>query len=309
MTTPWRLQRAWGPSPRATRQGWNPRLEEITTSLARVGMNSALRTHGWSGSRKLCWRGSGRPCRVREDIRSASPTHDSPPGRRLRRLSLLLLCYSAPDRRARTLVSTRSATITGSSCSQALMTSQPAAVSRRSVSESRALLLAIFSGQYQELMPARRVPCSGQPCQKQPSINTATRAGPKTMSALRRSVDSGCRSTLKRRPRPWSARRTAISGQVSRVRCSCIRLRTPGVLAYEAPALAALRLRAADAGRPAEMAGLFIGPRLAQRVGASAAVASTHARRNASCGYGGLHRPSYSGGQQRRNGIARLAIA
>ena len=92
-------------------------------------------------------------------------------------------------------LSTRSAVWAGSSCSQERMTIQPTALRRWSVSASRALFTAILAGQYQPLAVDLGLPCSRQPRQKQPSTYTATRAGPKTMSARRRRPGRGARST------------------------------------------------------------------------------------------------------------------
>jgi hypothetical protein len=147
--------------------------------------------------------------------------------------SMRLVFRTAARRRSKTVFATCCATAAGSSCSQQRMTTQSVSRSLRSVSASRALLRAIFPGQYQVLDPGRGLPWSAQPCQKQPSINTATRVGPNTMSARRRSSFSGGASTRYLNPMACRRRRTASSGAVSRVRCNCILLRTPAEDAKE----------------------------------------------------------------------------
>ena len=79
----------------------------------------------------------------------------------------------------------RSAASFASSCSQILMTRQPSSAKRRPVSASRERFASIFSRQNSALLLGQEA-CSGQPCQKQPSTNTATRAETKTTSATRR---------------------------------------------------------------------------------------------------------------------------
>src|SRR5690625_6291907 len=59
--------------------------------------------------------------------------------------------------------------------------------------------------------------CFGQPCQKQPSTNTAIFALEKTMSARDRTPFSGEQSTRKRSPRECRIERKASSGLVSRL--------------------------------------------------------------------------------------------
>ncbi len=68
-------------------------------------------------------------------------------------------------------------------------------------------------------------PCRSQPCQKQPSTKTASLAEANTTSARRRKPAGTGRSIRKRRPRRWRARRSAISGAVSRRRCASMRRR------------------------------------------------------------------------------------
>src|SRR5260370_39407730 len=82
----------------------------------------------------------------------------------------------------------------GSSCSQTRITSQPRPVSWVLVSASRFLLARIFARQNCSLALGH-VPCSGQPCQKQPSTKTASLARRKTTSARRGEFFSGLAST------------------------------------------------------------------------------------------------------------------
>lgn len=137
-----------------------------------------------------------------------------------------------PPSPPRTAASTRPAPSSTSSCSQRRSTVHPAASSRRVVSASRARLARTFSAQKLAFVLAT-VWCSGQPCQKQPSTNTATRARGNTRSAVRRSSGIGRRETKYRRPRRCSSRRNASSGFVSRPLFACIPRRTPGLDAQE----------------------------------------------------------------------------
>ena len=70
-----------------------------------------------------------------------------------------------------------------SSCSQNLMTFQPQVRSERFTSPSRCTFLATFRFQYARFDAGMRQ-CCGQPCQKHPSTNTATRRDGKTKSGL-----------------------------------------------------------------------------------------------------------------------------
>ena len=88
---------------------------------------------------------------------------------------------SASDRPS-TTASMRFAAATGSSCSHILSTDQPALDRVSSTLRSRATLSPILLAQKVSLL-FERVPCSGQPCQKQPSTYTATRTRAKTRSA------------------------------------------------------------------------------------------------------------------------------
>jgi hypothetical protein len=123
---------------------------------------------------------------------------------------------------------TLSEAMTGSSCSQILMTRQPASVRTPSVSRSRSTLAASFAFHHARF-DFGNVPWSGQRCQKQPSTSTATRAAGNTMSTLRRRP-STARSTRNLSPSRWSSRRSASSGRVSRRGCEDIRALTSGLL-------------------------------------------------------------------------------
>ena len=75
-----------------------------------------------------------------------------------------------------------------SSCSQIRTTRQPCARKVRVTSRSRALFPASLRCQNARLL-AGLVACLGQPCQKQPSTNTAVRDFEKTKSG--RTVSDG----------------------------------------------------------------------------------------------------------------------
>ena len=62
----------------------------------------------------------------------------------------------------------------GKTCSQMRSTLHPSASAMAVVSASRSTFLASFGSQY-STCEAGIVPCSGHPCQKQPSMNTARR--------------------------------------------------------------------------------------------------------------------------------------
>lgn len=111
-----------------------------------------------------------------------------------------------------------------SSCSQTRMTCQFRLSSSRSVSMSRARFLCTLRSHQDPCVPGR-LKWSGHPCQKHPSMNTATRTDRKTTSASRRSARSGFVWTRYRSPLAHSCRRSAISGRVSRRGVPCIRLR------------------------------------------------------------------------------------
>ena len=84
---------------------------------------------------------------------------------------------------AQSLRSNRASSLRRSSCSQILTTFQPRARSARLTRRSRALLPAVLSRQNLALVLGR-VACRGQPCQKQPSTNTAVLSFGKTKSGL-----------------------------------------------------------------------------------------------------------------------------
>ena len=135
-----------------------------------------------------------------------------------------------PDgRRLRTWRSIASTTVAGSSCSQNLRASHPAAVSSRSCRRSRSKLDCSFSTHHWRLA-CGVVPCCGQECQKHPSRNTATRSFEKIKSGRERVTPGIVRSTRKRRPRRCSRVRTCISNGVSRRGVFCIRRETDAEL-------------------------------------------------------------------------------
>ena len=104
---------------------------------------------------------------------------------------------------------------TGSSCSQILTASQPAAASSVSVSRSRRAIPRNFKRHQLVLVLGRWAGCSGQECQKQPSTNTAIRAPRNRTSARRRRLQPGTgRSTTNLKPRRCRALRNANSGPV-----------------------------------------------------------------------------------------------
>lgn len=133
------------------------------------------------------------------------------------------------DRRSVTSSAILVAAVSASSCSQTRTDSQPASVNRRSVSASRRWFVSILARQNAALFFGQ-VACSEQPCQKHPSTNTATRAGPKTMSASRRTPFTGRRCTRNRSPCACRTFRNAISMPVFRDFCRLIRLRVWGVV-------------------------------------------------------------------------------
>lgn len=88
------------------------------------------------------------------------------------------------------------------SCSQTRTTDQPKARKARLTRRSLALFVAILSRQKAALVLGR-VACRGQPCQKQPSTNTAALSLGKTKSGLTENGFSRRRSSVFR---PLSAR-------------------------------------------------------------------------------------------------------
>ena len=134
---------------------------------------------------------------------------------------------SAQPGACRTAASIRSATNRGSSCSQYRRTVHPAASILRSCRRSRCTLARILA-LHQSPFRLGIVRCSGQECQKHPSRNTATRARGNWRSGRAFPASGIVRSTLNRRPRAWTARRTAISNGVSRRGVFRIRRRVAG---------------------------------------------------------------------------------
>lgn len=122
----------------------------------------------------------------------------------------------------RTSQATRSAAVHGSSCSHIRTTVHPASRRRLFVSRSRLRFARIFSAHHCLLVRGARWSLT-QPCQKQPSTNTAKRALTKTTSARRRTPRSGAWSTRYRRPRRLSSPRRASSAAVSRRRTAFMR--------------------------------------------------------------------------------------
>lgn len=110
----------------------------------------------------------------------------------------------------------------GDSCAQILTTSHPSSRRRRSVSASRARLASIFARQNSAFF-LDQVACRGQPCQKQPSTNTATRGPRNTMSATRRGFESSGTCRRYRRPSAYKALQSLISMSVPRWRTRAIR--------------------------------------------------------------------------------------
>lgn len=118
------------------------------------------------------------------------------------------------------------------SCSQKRRTSQPSFSQSLVVSASRAMFFSIFASQ-NSLLVFDQVRCWGQPCQKHPSIKTASLLRGKEMSEVRRMVATGRRLTKNRRPRRCNSRLTATSGPVSWPRFDRMLRRTPGEEAQE----------------------------------------------------------------------------
>ena len=105
------------------------------------------------------------------------------------------------------------------------MGSHPIVTRRASVSRSRFWFVSIFAFHHSAFRFGH-VACSGQPCQKHPSTNTASRSRGNTMSARRRTPERIERSTLNLSPRRCSSDRKASSGDVSRRRVTFMRRRT-----------------------------------------------------------------------------------
>lgn len=118
----------------------------------------------------------------------------------------------------------RSTASSGSSCSHTRTTVQPASLSRSSVAASRCRFDSILA-RHQSAFDFGQVPCSGQPCQKHPSINTAKREPLNTRSASLRIPGTNLLCSRNRRPRRWRADRILSSGPVSRRLCLSMRTR------------------------------------------------------------------------------------
>ena len=110
------------------------------------------------------------------------------------------------------------------------------------MSASRRRLAVTLSAQNPALVAAT-VWCWGQPCQKQPSRNTATLARENTRSAVRRTLERGRVLTRYRRPRACTADRRASSGRVSRPRLERMLARTPGEDAHDSRSCACFGAR------------------------------------------------------------------
>src|SRR3984957_7250801 len=112
--------------------------------------------------------------------------------------------------------STTTATASASGvCSHSRTTVQPAWTRASSAARSRSTFLASLGDQYHSLLFGLE-PCSGQACQKHPSMNTATlRLVNATSGRTRRSGRAGRKSLRYRYPRACSAARSASSGLVS----------------------------------------------------------------------------------------------
>jgi hypothetical protein len=130
-------------------------------------------------------------------------------------------------RRLSTTRTTRDSAARKSSCSQTRTTVQPASTSTTSVSRSRVLFRSILLAQKSRFRRGTDQ-CSGQPCQKQPSTNTATRSTVKTTSGVNRTPGSTFACFRNRRPRRCRADRSATSGAVSRLLLACIDARVAG---------------------------------------------------------------------------------
>jgi hypothetical protein len=115
-----------------------------------------------------------------------------------------------------------------SSCSQTRTDRQPADLSRWSVSASRSRFRSILA-RHHSALALGQVPCFGQPCQKQPSTNTATLARGKTRSASRRMPATGRRWMKNLMPLRWRTERSCISHSVLCRACADMRRLTAAV--------------------------------------------------------------------------------
>ena len=156
------------------------------------------------------------------ELRSRSGRRRSTGGHRVHRVEFRRF-GGMPDLE-RTRRAMRVAAADGSSCSQTRITSQPRCRSRSLVFESRSMLARIFARQNCSLAFGH-VPCSGQPCQKQPSTKTATLARRNTTSARRGESSSGLASTEYRSPIACNNFRMRSSAGVSRCGVDCMRFR------------------------------------------------------------------------------------
>lgn len=106
-------------------------------------------------------------------------------------LSFPITSSTTQLRKLATMVST---ILFGSSCSQKRRTVHPNDSSARVFRRSRELLASNLSRHHSALFLGC-VACTGQPCQKHPSMNTATRDRVKTISPRHRNDASGRKST------------------------------------------------------------------------------------------------------------------
>ena len=159
-----------GRSPIARR----PESRRFRTSSSSRARRSRLRDRSATPCRPCSPRRSRLPYLERLGAASeASASSHSQVGRRLGLLHRTR--RPAVARRAATTSEIRCAALVGSSCSHTRTTTQPEPRKIASVSRSRSPFRSIFCRQ-KPAFDLGQVPCSGHPCQKQPSTNTATRA-------------------------------------------------------------------------------------------------------------------------------------
>ncbi len=111
------------------------------------------------------------------------------------------------------------------SCSQIRKGTHPGRTRWAAVSAYRRTLPPSFSRHHSPLCTGA-CRCSGHACQKHPRTNTTVRHLTNAKSERRLCKPGSGRSTRQRKPSAWSARRRAISGTVSRLRCANITRRT-----------------------------------------------------------------------------------
>lgn len=129
-------------------------------------------------------------------------------------LRVLLFCLV---RRAIYILRIHASPCAPRSCSQIRTTRQPSWRNRRLTRRSRALLAASFLLQKARLF-AGRFECFGQPCQKQPSTNTATRCFWKTKSGFPKT------GRRRRQPAmPWRRKSFIKASSVSLLPCPRMR--------------------------------------------------------------------------------------